>query len=97
LRTESVKRSPTGDEHLLNDVRAVLFLEWDPIGVNGNESCRNEYDSYARTIIDYLHQGKDEHKLTVYLAELQRNSMGLSVINEERDRRVARSLLRLVR
>jgi hypothetical protein len=82
---------------LLQSVRDILFLEWDPIGVNGNESCRDEYDSYAPTIYRYLREGADERKLAGHLRQLAQVSMGLSVIDEELHRRVARRLLLLVK
>src|SRR4051794_31652361 len=33
---------------LYQAIREVLFREWDPIGVNDNPLCEDEYDSYAR-------------------------------------------------
>ena len=72
------------------------FGEWDPIGVNGNELCRDEYDSYAPTVVQLLLTGTDEYKLMLRLSEFQRVSMGMSVIDDELPRRVARRLLALV-
>ena len=83
-------------DRLLLAVQEILFREWDPIGVNGNELLRNEYDSYAPTICRWLREGVDEHKLAAHLSQLQRVSMGMSVIDEELHRRVARRLLELV-
>ena len=59
-------------------MQEVLFRQWDPIGVNGNELCRDEYDSYAPTICRWLREGTDEHKLACHLSRLQRDSMGMS-------------------
>jgi hypothetical protein len=84
-------------ERLLLAVREVLFLEWDPLSVNGNELCRNEYDNHAPTICRWLGEGVDESKLAKYLSQLQRVSMGRSIIDEESDRRIAQRLLRLVK
>jgi hypothetical protein len=86
---------PKPDELLLA-VRDVLFREWDPIGVNGNELCRDEYDSYAPTICRWLREGVDEHKLAAHLSQLQRASMRMSDIDADLDRRVARRLLSLI-
>jgi hypothetical protein len=83
-------------DRLLLAVQEVLFREWDPIGVNANASCRDEYDSYARTICGWLRGGVDEYKLAAHLTQLQRVSMGMSVIDESLHRRVARRLLGLV-
>lgn len=84
-------------DQLLNAVQEILFHEWDPIGVNSNELCRDEYDSYAPTICQLLQDGVDECKLATHLGQLQRNSMGMSIIDEELHRRVARRLISLVR
>jgi hypothetical protein len=82
---------------LLVAVQEVLFREWDPIGVNKNELCRDEYASYAPTICRWLHEGVDEYKLANHLAQLQRMAMGMGIVDEESHRRVARRLLELVR
>lgn len=83
-------------DKLLSAVQDVLFREWDPIGVNSNAFCRNEYDSYAPTICDYLRDGVDEYKLATHLSQLQRVSMGLSRIDEDLNRNAARKLLALL-
>jgi hypothetical protein len=85
-------------DRLLVAVQEILFREWDPISVNGNELCRDEYDSYAPTIRRWLREGVDEHKLARHLSELQRVSMGMSIHNEELHLRlIARRLIRLVK
>jgi hypothetical protein len=83
-------------DRLLLAVQHLLFSEWDPIGVNDNELCRDEYDSYAPTICQWLRERVDEYKLANHLSQLQRVTMGMSIIDEELHRRVARRLLELV-
>ena len=83
-------------DRLLLAVQEVLFQEWDPIGVNSNEVCRDEYNSYAPTICRYLQDGVDEYKLAAHLSQLQRVSMGVPRIDEDLNRNVARKLLNLV-
>lgn len=83
------------DQFLLA-VQDVLFREWDPIGVNSNELCRDEYDSYALTICRWLREGVDEYRLANHLSQLQRVNMGMSIIDEELHHRIARRLLELV-
>lgn len=83
-------------DKLLIAVREILFREWDPIGVNDNEACRNEYDSYAPTICRRLREGADEAWLAAHLSRLQRDSMGMSHVNDELHKRVARRLYKLV-
>jgi hypothetical protein len=83
-------------DRLLCVVKEILFREWDPIGVNDCEECRDEYDHYAAAIQKLLRAGADEFRLTAYLGRYQRQSMGLTRIDVERDRRVAQRLLALV-
>lgn len=78
---------------MIQQVRDVLFREWDPIGVNANEQSRDEYASYAPGICRLLREGVDEYRLAAHLGQLMRVSMGLSRIDEERNRRIARRLL----
>ncbi len=81
---------------LLPVVSDILFREWDPIGVNDNDLCRDEYDGYVPGLVHFLLSGADEYKLASWLSRVQRDSMGMSVIDEERHRRVARRLLDLL-
>lgn len=83
-------------DSLLRAVQEVLFREWDPIGVNDNERCVHEYDSYAPTICRYLRDGADEYSLAAHLSQFQRVSMGLSRVDKGLNRNVARRLLGLL-
>ncbi len=82
-------------DELLESVKDILFYEWDPIGVGDNPLCRDEYDSYAPTIVRLLREGADEHKITWHLSQLQKVSMGLLQIDENRDLFIARQLIKL--
>jgi hypothetical protein len=84
-------------KELLQSVKEVLFREWDPIGLNSNPACSDEYDSYASGIIRLLQAEADEYKIAEHLRNLQRVSMGMSSTDEERDRGIARRLISLVR
>jgi hypothetical protein len=84
-------------KELWQAVKEILFREWDPIGINSNPSLSDEYDSYANGIVRLLQAEADEYKIAEHLRSLQRVSMGLSSTNEERDRRIARRLISLVR
>ena len=81
---------------LLPVVSDILFREWDPIGVNSNELCRDEYDGYVQGLVHFLLLGANEYKLAAWLRRVQSDSMGMSVIDEELHRRVARRLLGLL-
>lgn len=81
---------------LLPIVSEILFREWDPIGVNTFEQCRDEYNGYVPAVVQWLLSGTDESKLASRLSHIQRVTMGMSVIDEELHRRVARRLLGLL-
>lgn len=83
-------------DQLLLAVQEILFRDWDPIGINDNELCRDEYNSYARTVCDWLREGVDENKLVAHLCELQRVSMGIPDADKLLHRRIARRLLELI-
>jgi hypothetical protein len=57
---------------------------------------RDEYDSYAVHLIRLVLADQNEDELSRRLAELARVSMGLSHVDEARDRAVARRLIALV-
>ena len=69
-------------KELLQAVKEVLFREWDPIGVNSNPACSDEYDSYASGIDRLLQAEADEYKIAEHLRNLQRVNMGMSSTNE---------------
>ena len=81
---------------LLIAVKELLFREWDPLRVNDCDECLTEYDSYAVTIVHLLGADADAYKLTAYLGRFQRESMGLTTLNAERDGRVAQRLRALI-
>lgn len=77
-------------------VSEILFIEWDPIGVNYTEACRDEYDGYVAGLARLLLDGADEVKVAGRLGEIARVSMGLTGTDEELHRRTARRLVGLV-
>jgi hypothetical protein len=82
-------------KELWQAVKEILFREWDPIGINSNPACSDEYDSYVNTIVRFLQAGADEYKIAEHLRNLRRVSMGLSLADEDRDRQIARRLIKL--
>jgi hypothetical protein len=83
-------------KELWQAVKEILFREWDPIGINSDPACSDEYDSYVNTIVRHLQTGADEYKMTEHLSNLRRVSMGLNSADEERDCHIARRLINLV-
>lgn len=88
--------SVSNHSRLRSEVRKILFRQWDPIGVNANPSCHDEYHTYADTICHWLAEGADEYRIMDYLRQVQTIYMGLSQTDEERDRDVCRTLLALL-
>ena len=86
----------SSDDPLFVAVQEVLLREWDPIGIKTNEQCNGEYDSYVRTVCRMLRQGVEEYRLTKQLTRFQSDSMGIAVVDEDLNRRVAKKLIDLL-
>jgi len=84
-------------KELWQEVKEVLFRERDPIGINSNPECDDEYDSYVGTMVRLLQAETDEYRIAEHLRKSQRVSTGLSSVDDERDRQIARRLKDLVR
>lgn len=63
---------------LYGRVGEVLFYEWDPIGVNGMPSCRDEYDNYVPIIASYLEDYFDSNALRDLMLHIVTETMGLN-------------------
>ena len=77
---------------LLLAIQEILFRDWDPLSVRGHDLCRNEYDCYAVSIHQLLRADADAYKLAAHLGRMQRDNMGLTNIDVDRDRHIARQL-----
>lgn len=88
-----MKRS--SEDPLFTAVREVLLRDWDPIGIKTNEECIGEYDLYVTKVCRLLQLGVDEYRLTKQLTRFQSGSMGLTVVDEDLNRRVAKKLIGL--
>jgi hypothetical protein len=58
--------------------RAVLWVVWDPIGVNDVPLAYSEYDRYLAGIAQRLRNGDSAERLGEYLLTLGRDVMGMS-------------------
>ena len=70
----------------------VLHYIWDPIGVAGSASARDEYYSYLPHLFALVRDGEDAKEIANYLIETQMQRMGLRA-NKERALEVAEILL----
>ena len=86
----------SSDDPLFAAVREVLLGEWDPIGIKTNDQCFDEYDSYVTNVCRMLRQGVEEYRLTKQLTRFQSDSMGIAVVDEDLNRRVAKKLIDLL-
>ena len=57
-------------------IRAILFHEWDPIGVR-DATPADEYDSSIGGVYRLLTSSRSEDELTAYLAKAETEDMGL--------------------
>lgn len=65
------------EKQLYHSIDEILWRDWDPIGVNGNEECRNEYQSYTPHIFRLVIQDADAFKIAKHLYQLETQSMGM--------------------
>lgn len=68
-------------------IKALLFEEWDPIGV-ADEAPRDEYDSYALRVVGMLFNGRPVDEIAAYLDSVESDYMGFTP-SFERNRVVA--------
>lgn len=64
----------------LEAVRRILWLDWDPIGLNDHQDALDEYDSYAPAIVSLLSRGCCASDLDLHLSRIETDSMGLSQV-----------------
>jgi hypothetical protein len=65
------------------EIRGILMTVWDPIGIQDEPACADEYDSYIDGIFGQLTRGTDDNELAEYLGEIVTNRMGLSAATKE--------------
>jgi hypothetical protein len=73
-------------------IRAILWEDWDPIGVNDNPDISNEYDSYADQIYSMIARGDNTEELARHLSFISKELMGLGA-NDQHSLAVARKLV----
>jgi hypothetical protein len=77
---------------LIEQVDAVLWEVWDPIGVNHAPEARDEYTSYAPAVAQMLRSGASDLDIERHLAEIILEQMGMSWVNPDRARRTLAAL-----
>jgi hypothetical protein len=61
----------------LDAVKALLWEEWDPIGVNDMPEAHGEYDTYAEQVYVMLARGADAEEIARHLIWVVIEYMGL--------------------
>jgi len=71
----------------LNDVvRARLWTDWDPIGVNQQEAAAGEYDNYVSSVVGLICNRAGLQRLVNELLKFEGVDMGISLTPERRQR-----------
>lgn len=72
------------DAELYQRVDEVLHYIWDPIGVAGTPTARDEYYGYLPTVFSLLKQGdNNDEKIAEYLIYVATDRMGLHETTED--------------
>jgi len=61
----------------LEQVRRILWIDWDPIRVNDTPEAYGEYDSYSESVLGNILHGATAADLDFYLSRIETDSMGL--------------------
>ncbi len=87
---------PKKVKRLLKEVEAVLWEDWDPIGVNDTPEAKGEYDSYAGAVFTVALRTRSAMAIAEHLISVEHVSMGF----EKHDPRgllpVAEKILKIV-
>lgn len=78
-----------------DSIRQILFWDWDPIGIAGEEWPKDEYDSYIAPVYRILIGTRSENELIHYLHTTASETIGVSSEDPETLRGVAKKLLLL--
>jgi len=66
-----------GEKIIYDAIDEILWVYWDPVGINDFETARDEYRSYIPHILQLKMQGADELKIARYLYELAWENIGM--------------------
>lgn len=77
-------------------VDEVLYYLWDPIGVSGVPSCRDEYSAYVAGVISMLKGRCSADDIATHLRSIEQDKMGLPSNPERATQRTLRAAHTLV-
>jgi hypothetical protein len=81
---------------LLSEVKRVLLMDWDPIGIQKIPDAETEYDGYALGIYQLLVESRSVEEVNAHLRWIVVDRMGLDG-NEVHTMTVAKLLVSLPR
>ena len=69
-------------EEIQAAIRGVLFYDWDPVNVRGNEKLKDEYDRYIAQIYRVLTSTPTREAIAHELVTIEWECMGLGQTKE---------------
>ena len=78
-----------------NEIRQVLFQDWDPICVGDNPKLNDEYDSYIGSVYRILASSRSADELINYLFKTENETIGVTTENSEHLIPIVQKLLRI--
>lgn len=85
----------TKSNDITDDVRSILWHDWDPINVRALNGPRDEYDAYVPAVVRMLDSGTSIDAISRYLSQIEAAEMNLKP-DAERTTRVATKLIALL-
>ena len=63
-------------KRLITEIIAILFNDWDPIGVSSNPNLLDEYDRYAYRVIQMLLKNRSVQDIANLLRSIEEEEIG---------------------
>ena len=76
-------------------IRNILFLDWDPIGVNYNKNVEDEYDHYIAQVYRLLINKASASRIKEHLIYLETGIVGERVTSEQQLEIIVKKLTKL--
>lgn len=70
------------ENKIFRAIDKILWMDWDPIGVNDLPICRDEYRSYVPAICRLKLAGGDQETIALKLFEISQNEMEITLTME---------------
>jgi hypothetical protein len=69
----------------IDQIRAILLREWDPLDVRDNPNLSDEYDAYLAKVAELIRNGSTASEIADHLKRIE-ESLGSSPPSERRTR-----------